>query len=75
MALMCVYEHGDNVLTYDTDDVESYEVHTQGDVLDVTRPEDAGIRRELGQAHLQLTVHFKPGKRALWIEKRELNHG
>lgn len=72
MALMRVARHAGLVLAYDTDDVEGLEFATPNDVHDVTRPEDTAVRRELGQAHLHLAVHFKPGKRALWFKEEEL---
>lgn len=75
MAVMQVYEHEGMVLTYDTDDVEDFELATPSDVIDITPPGATSYKRKLGQAHLSLTVHFKPGKRALWIKKEELNHG
>lgn len=68
---MRIYEHeGGAVLTYDSDDVESYEISTPNDVRELpAQPGDKGVRRELGQAHLNLTVHFKPGKRARWVNE------
>lgn len=62
------------VLTYDTDDVESLSFSSPRDVIDMTRPEDTAKRRKLGQAHLNLTIDFKPGKQARWISKEELNN-
>ena len=58
-------------LTYDSDDVENVTFSTPNDVIDVTRPEDTAVRRELGQAHLDLHIDFKPGKRALWVKDDE----
>lgn len=69
MALMVVAEHGDMVLTYDTDDVEKVTLATPRDVIDTTGPEDTAVRRELGQAHLDLHISFLPGKSARWIHR------
>lgn len=68
VVLMRVAEKAGMTLVYDTDDVEDVALSTTQDVIDVTRPEDKAIRRELGQAHLVLHVDFLPGKRARWIE-------
>lgn len=71
MTLMRVAVANGTVLTYDTDDVENIEFSTPNDLIDVTKPEDTSIHRKLGQAHLTLTVDFKPGKRALWVDQAE----
>lgn len=59
------------VLTYDTDDVEDVKLSTPHDVIDITEPEDTAHHRKLGQAHLHVTVDFKPGKKPLWIGEHE----
>lgn len=70
---MRVARHGDAVLAYDTDDVEGVEFSTPSDVRELPpQPGDRGVRRELGQAHLHLAVHFKPGKRPRWFKEEEL---
>lgn len=69
MALIQVVEHGGMALVYDTDDVENTTFGTPNDVIDTTQPEDPAVRRELGQAHLDLHIDFLPGKRARWVEQ------
>lgn len=71
MTQMRVMAHNGMVLVYDTDDVEDTKVATPHDVIDVTRAEDAAVRRRLGQAHLELHIDFKPGKKAMWVENAE----
>lgn len=73
MTRLVVAVHDGAALTYDTDDVEWLEFSTPNDVHELpSQPGDKGMRRELGQAHLHLTVHFKPGKRALWVKEVEV---
>ncbi len=56
------------VLIYDTDDVENIHVATPHDVIDITRLSDTARRQELGQAHLDLHIDFKPGTKPLWVK-------
>lgn len=73
MTVMAVARHNGMVLTYDTNDVEDVAFSTPSDVRELPpQPGDEGVRRELGQAHLHLSVHFKPGKRARWMSEEEL---
>lgn len=60
-----------SILTYDTDDVEDMTISTPSDVIDITEPDDKFHRRKLGQAHLDLHIDFKPGKRPLWLKEDE----
>lgn len=72
MAQRVVAEHGSLVLVYDTEDVENFSVSAPYDVIDITKPDDRAVRRKLGQAHLNLSIDFKPGKCALWVDRSEL---
>lgn len=69
MTLVTAAVHKGLALVYDTEDVESIELATPFDAVDVTEPGDTGTRLKVGQAHLSLRVDFLPGKRALWVEQ------
>jgi hypothetical protein len=68
VTLMRALTHKGMTLVYDTDDVENVEVATPRDVIDITRAEDVAARLQLGQAHLELRIDFKPGKQAMWVK-------
>lgn len=61
-----IREHEGSVLVFDWDDVESWEVQTPADVHETEGAN--GVERTLGQRHLILTVDFKPGKAARWVD-------
>jgi len=64
--------HQNRVLVYDPADVEHMELSMPNDVRELpTEPEDTHVRRELGQAHVHLSLHFKEGKRARWVPAEE----
>lgn len=60
-------------LAYDEDDIDTMQCATPADVIELpAEPGDTAVRRELGQAHLYLTVHFKPGTGPRWLSPAEL---
>lgn len=71
MTVMRVAVHGGQVLTYDTDDVQDITFSTPNDVHEIGVTEKGYALRELGQSHLTLRAHFKPGKRAVWVDQAE----
>lgn len=71
MTLMRVAAHDGYVLTYDTDDAAEVHIGTPADVHEVGVTENGYPLRELGQAHLELRVDFKPDKRAEWISRAD----
>lgn len=64
-----ILETETHILGYDPDDVEGFEFSTPYD--HIVLPDDGSgvVRRQLGQAHLELKLHFLPGKAPRWIEK------
>ena len=54
-------------LVYDTDDVADQIIEAPFDVVDVTPPGTTAIKRELGAAHLNLRIAFKPGTGPSWV--------
>jgi hypothetical protein len=58
-------------LAYDTDDVKDITISTPSDVIDITEAGDKFHRRELGQAHLDLHIDFRPGKKPFWIDEAD----
>lgn len=68
MTLMRVLAKSGLVLTYDTDDIEHVQISTPHDFVETDGPNDTIHRKLTGTSHLNLSIDFKPGKRALWIE-------
>lgn len=72
MTIMRVASYNGCILTYDTDDAEKVEISTPADIIDVTKPEDIYIHRELGTNHLNLHVTFKDGKCWRWVDQADV---
>lgn len=71
VKLLTLAKHKNRVLVYDPADVEHMELSTPCDVHELPDDGSEFVRRELGQAHVHLSLHFKPGKRARWISFEE----
>lgn len=72
MTVMRVAAANGYVLTYDTDDVEDFEVSTKADHREVGVTPSGYVKRELtDDHHLTLRIDFKHGKKALWVTQAD----
>jgi hypothetical protein len=69
VTIFTVFSHEGKALTYDSDDVDTMELSTPADVVDTTDGDGRLIRRDLGQRHLHLSLHFKEGKGPEWVDQ------
>lgn len=72
VTIMRILPMNGAVLTYDTDDVDDITISTPNDIHEIGVTEKGYALRELGQAHLDLHIDFKPGKKPLWIDAVEV---
>jgi hypothetical protein len=58
-------------LVFDPDDIESVELNTPIDTIDVTPPDAEFARHEAGRRHIDLHITFKEGKGPKWTDATE----